>query len=115
MSLVRNGNIKAFAVTGAQRSKALPDVPTMQESGFANFDLSGWFALFAPVGTPADVLAQLRSTTSAALADPVVQEVLNKNGVELHPDPTKQVRQFIDAESAKYRNLITELAIKTDR
>ena len=115
MSLVRNGNIKAFAVTGEQRSNALPDVPTMRESGFANFDLSGWFALFAPVGTPADVLAQLRLATSAALADPVVQEVLNKNGVELHPDPTKQVGQFIDAESSKYRNLITELAIKPDR
>jgi tripartite-type tricarboxylate transporter receptor subunit TctC len=115
MPLVRNGNIKAFAVTGERRSKALPDVPTMQESGFGNFDLSGWFALFAPRGTPPDVLNQLRAATRTALADPVIQEVLNKNGVELRPNPTTQVQQFIDAESSKYRNLINELAIKTVR
>lgn len=112
MPLVKNGNIKAFAVTGAQRSKALPDVPTMRESGFANFDLSGWFALFAPTGTPTDVLVQLRSATRAALADPVVQEVLNKNGVEIRPDPTADVQEFVDFEAAKYRNLISELSIQ---
>jgi len=113
--LVRNGDIRAFAVTGERRSKALPDVPTMRESGFANFDLSGWFALFAPIGTPADVLVQLRSATRAALADPAVQKVLNNNGVELRSDPTAQVREFIDTESTKYRNIITELAIKADK
>jgi tripartite-type tricarboxylate transporter receptor subunit TctC len=113
--LVHNGDIRAFAVTGERRSKALPDVPTMRESGFANFDLSGWFAFFAPTGTPADVLGQLRSATRAALSDPAVQMVLNKNGVELRSDPTAQVREFIDTESAKYRNIITELAIKADK
>ena len=115
MSLVRNGNIKAFAITGEQRSRALPDVPTMHESGFANFNLSGWFALFAPKGTPQGVLDPLRAAVSSALADPTVQAVLNKNGVELRPDPTANVRQFVDAESTMYRNLITELAIKADK
>jgi tripartite-type tricarboxylate transporter receptor subunit TctC len=115
MALVNNGDIKAFAVTGEKRSKALPDVPTMQESGFANFDLSGWFALFAPAGTPADVLDRLRAAAREALADPGVQALLNKSGVEIRSDPTAQVRAFVDAESNKYRTLITELAIKADK
>jgi tripartite-type tricarboxylate transporter receptor subunit TctC len=112
MPLVRSGDVTAFAVTGAQRSKALPDVPTMGESGFANFDLSGWFAFFAPAGTPAEVLVQLRSAAGVALADPAVKALLNKNGVEIRSDPTAQVHEFIESEAAKYRKLIAELAIK---
>ena len=113
--LVRNGDIKAFAVTGERRSSALPDVPTMTESGFASFDLSGWFALFAPKGTPAGVLEQLRAATRSALSDKSVQETLNQNGVDVRPNPTERVREFIDAESGKYRNLIAELGIEAEK
>ena len=113
--LVRNGDIKAFAVTGERRADTLPDVPTMKESGFANFDLSGWFALFAPKGTPAAVLDQLRAATLAALADRNVLEALNQNGVEVRANPTERVQEFIGAESGKYRNLIAELGIEAEK
>jgi len=115
MSLVRNGNIHAYAVTGAHRSKALPEVPTMVESGFSDFSLSGWFALLAPAGTPSSVLDKLRQATAGALSDPAVQEVLNKNGVEIYPDPTGRVRQFVDGESAKYQNLIATLGLRAGK
>jgi tripartite-type tricarboxylate transporter receptor subunit TctC len=110
--LVQNGNIKAFALTGERRSKALPDVPTMAESGFSNFELSGWFSLFAPKRTPPDILVRLRTAAADALADISVQQALNKNGVEIDPEPTKGVDRFIAAESRKYRKLIDELGIK---
>ena len=112
MPLVKNGNIKAFVVTGERRSKALPNIPTMAESGFSNFDLSGWFSLFAPQGTPPDILMRLRIAAADALADASVQEILNKHGVEISPEPTKEVQKFVDAESRKYRKLIDELGIK---
>lgn len=112
--LVKNGNIKAFAVTGARRSQALPDVPTMGEVGFKDFDLSGWFTLFAPKGTPPDILDKLRVATADALGDSTIQQVLNKNGVEILSEPTKNVEQFIEGETGKYHKLIVELGIKED-
>ena len=115
MSLVRNGNIYAYAVTGAQRSKALPDVPTMAEAGLVNFNVSGWFALFAPAGTPPNVLNKLRDATAGALSGPAIQDVLSKNGVEAHPDPIGGVRQFVDGEIAKYQDLIATLGIRTGK
>ena len=87
----------------------------MAESGFASFDLSGWFALFAPKGTPAGVLEQLRGATRSALADKTVQETLNQNGVDVRTNPTERVREFIDAESGKYRSLIAELGIEAEK
>ena len=67
------GQLRALAVTTTERSKSAPDVPTMKEAGFANFDVSSWFGLIAPAGTPPEVINKLNAAMVKALDKPEVQ------------------------------------------
>ncbi|OWT60128.1 tripartite tricarboxylate transporter substrate binding protein [Candidimonas nitroreducens] len=71
---VQAGKLRALAVTTAERSKTAPDLPTMQESGFPTFDVSSWFGLLAPAGTPADVVNTLNAAVEKAISKPDVQK-----------------------------------------
>src|SRR3546814_20585950 len=73
---VEAGKLRALAVTTADRSKTAPDLPTMQESGYPTFDVSSWFGVIAPTGTPDEVVNKLKATILAALANPDVQKPL---------------------------------------
>jgi len=82
---VRTGNVKAFAVTSKTRLAAAPDIPTMEEAGLPGFQLSNWRGLWAPKGTPRDVIAKLNGAVRSALADPAVRKRLADLGQELFP------------------------------
>ena len=73
---VRNGRLRALAVTGTQRSSALPEVPTLAEAGLPGVDMSGWMSFFAPAGTPRAVLSRVQQAAAKALAAPEVRERL---------------------------------------
>jgi tripartite-type tricarboxylate transporter receptor subunit TctC len=106
---IASGAVKALAVTGEARSGSLPDVPTFKEAGFLDADLSSWTVMFAPKGTPADVVALLRQETIAAIADSKIREVLAAQGVE--PSSTQDVRAFLAQEREKFGRVLRELAI----
>jgi tripartite-type tricarboxylate transporter receptor subunit TctC len=81
MPHIKAGTLKAFAVTSATRSDALPDVPTVAEAGnLPGFEASSWFGLLAPAGTPADIVNRLQQETAKALALPAVKERLLAQG-----------------------------------
>jgi tripartite-type tricarboxylate transporter receptor subunit TctC len=83
---VRSGVIKAVGVTSPQRMKILPDVPTMAEAGFpGGMEFSLWTAIFAPKGTPKDIVAKVNQAVVAALAEPRVRELFAKQGVDIAP------------------------------
>jgi tripartite-type tricarboxylate transporter receptor subunit TctC len=82
---VRAGRIKAFAVTAKSRLAAAPDIPTVDEAGLPGFYFSRWHALWAPKGTPKDVIAKLNAALVAALADPAVLSRLTDLGQEIFP------------------------------
>ena len=71
---VRNGNIKAFAVTAKNRIASLPDVPSVDEAGLPGLHFSLWIALWAPKGTPKDAIAKLNASAMDLLADPAMQQ-----------------------------------------
>ncbi|WP_249729231.1 tripartite tricarboxylate transporter substrate binding protein [Acidovorax sp. CCYZU-2555] len=79
---LKNGKVKAIAVTTAKRSALLPDVPTFAEAGFKDIDMDTWLILVAPKGMPANVKAKLESTLAAVAADPEVQEKLKAQGFD---------------------------------
>jgi len=83
MPQVRAGTLKALAVLQPQRSASLPDIPTADESGVAGLYMSGWFGLFAPKGTPAEVIGKLNAAMVAALADPKVRARLADFGLDV--------------------------------
>lgn len=77
---IKGGNVKAYAIATPARSPALPDVPTTAEAGLASYQVSAWNALFAPKGTPADVLAKLRDAHVKAVTDPATKKRLEDLG-----------------------------------
>jgi tripartite-type tricarboxylate transporter receptor subunit TctC len=83
MPQVRSGTLKALANLSPQRSQAIPDIPTSDEGGVPGFYMSGWFGLFAPKGTPADVIAKINIAMVQALADPAVRGRLNDLGLDV--------------------------------
>lgn len=82
---VRAGAIKAYAVTASSRFPAAPDIPTVDEAGLPGIHISGWFALFAPKGTPTEVVTKLNTAVVEALADPTVRARLANLGQEIFP------------------------------
>jgi tripartite-type tricarboxylate transporter receptor subunit TctC len=83
MPQVRAGAIKALANLSPQRSQAIPDIPTPDEAGVPGFYMSGWFGLFAPKGTPTDIIAKINSAMAQALTDPAVQGRLHDLGLDI--------------------------------
>ena len=96
---IKAGRLKALAVTGARRVSSLPDVPTLKEAGI-DVTVKGWHGIFAPKGTPVDILDKMEKETKAALADKKMMDALAKDGLELPPVLTRA--QFTDAVRAEH-------------
>jgi len=102
LPLIQQGKIRAIAVTGAQRSRILPDVPTIAESGLPGYEATLWQAINAPAGTPAAVLARLHAETNALLREPNITSALAKVGVEAESDTPQQLAYRIAADIRKW-------------
>ena len=99
---IKSGRLKALAVTTLRRASALPDVPTMAESGMAGFEVTAWDAIAVPVGTPPPVVAKLNAAIRVALTDPEIVRQLNARGAEPSPSSPEQLGQFIRSEIARW-------------
>ncbi|MFC5478199.1 Bug family tripartite tricarboxylate transporter substrate binding protein [Massilia suwonensis] len=99
---VRAGKLRPIAVTTPTRSPALPDVPTIAESGVPGYSATSWFGILAPAGTPAPVIAKLNASILKALADPEVKKKLAEQGAEPHGEKPEQFAEFIRSETAKW-------------
>lgn len=111
-SLVRSGRLKAIAVSGATRSVAMPDVPTVSESGVPGFAASAWVGLMAPAGAPRPIVEKLAAAAKEALASAEVREQLIKAGAEPAFKPPKPFAQFVQEEYERYGKLVRELGLK---
>jgi tripartite-type tricarboxylate transporter receptor subunit TctC len=103
---VQAGKLRALAITGAERSALVPDVPTVAESGFSDYEVQAWFALFAPKGTPEPVVQRLASEIEKILKRPDISEKMAKLGAEPRFMNPKQVTDFVTVESAKFGKLL---------
>ncbi|THC46602.1 tripartite tricarboxylate transporter substrate binding protein [Massilia sp. Mn16-1_5] len=99
---VRAGKLRPIAVTTPTRSPALPDVPTIAESGVPGYSATSWFGILAPAATPAPVIAKLNASILKALADPEVKKKLAEQGAEPHGEKPEQFAEFIRSETAKW-------------
>lgn len=111
---VRARQLRALAVTSAQRSPYLPDIPTLAESGFPGFDVQSWFGLVAPAGTPAQVIARLNRALNAALADPGFQERLTSLVATPSPMTPEEMGEFIRQEVAKWEQVVRAARIRVE-
>ena len=112
---VKGGKLKAFAVTSAQRSGAMPELPTIEEAGqLKGFEASSWFGLLAPAGTPADVVSRLQQETSKALNSPAIKEKLLAQGAIPSGNTPAEFARFIDAEIRKWAPVVKASGAKVD-
>ena len=109
---IREGKLRALAVTSTARSAVLPDVPTMAEAGLTGYESSLWQAFVAPAATPKVIIARLNREISAVLDDAGVREALNKQGVVPEPGSSEALAERIRADVAKWRDVITSAGIK---
>jgi tripartite-type tricarboxylate transporter receptor subunit TctC len=114
MAQVKAGRIKALAVTTAQRSSLVPDLPTMSEAGLPGFDISTWYGLFAPAGTPAAIVAKWNADVTKILNSPDVRAKLVADGADPSPNTPEQFSQFIARELAKYARIVKASGAKVD-
>lgn len=114
LSLVQGGRLKLLAVTSPQRLSARPDLPTVAEAGYAGFDALAWNGLFAPAGTPADVIARINADVNAAMADSAFKQNMLKQGLIIGGGTPAAFKSFIDAETRKWGAIITKANIKLD-
>jgi tripartite-type tricarboxylate transporter receptor subunit TctC len=112
--LIKSGTVKALAVTGANRWWSLPDVPTMIESGYPGFVSDTFNALFAPAGTPPDVLALLVRETRAAMAKPEAQEAARRAGYQIVAGTPEEMSRRLVAEIAGVKELVAKAGIKPE-
>jgi len=103
LPLARAGTIKSFAVMSGSRFTAAPDIPTVDEAGLPGFYMSNWYALFAPKGTPKDLVAKLNAAVIEALADPKVRARLADQGQEIPPRERQTPEALADLQKAEIK------------
>lgn len=109
---IDGGKLTAIAVTTAKRSSTLPDLPTVAEAGLPGYDLSPWFAAFAPAGTPPEAIEKLRGAMLTALQDPKVKTTLDSIGAEVIGSSSEELRDHLAKETALWKDLIAERGIE---
>lgn len=115
MPQIKAGKLKALAVTSAQRSAALPDVPTIEEAGgLKGFDATSWFGLLAPAGTPPDVVNRLQQEVAKALGTPAIKERLLAQGAIPSGNTPQEFARFIDSEIRKWAVVVKASGAKVD-
>ncbi|MDM0033168.1 tripartite tricarboxylate transporter substrate binding protein [Variovorax sp. J22P271] len=117
MQQIKGGKLKALAVTSAQRSPALPDVPTVEEAGgpaLKGYEASSWFGLLAPAGTPADIVNHIQQEVAKALATPAVKEKMLAQGAIPSGNSPVDFAKLIDAEHVKWAKVVKASGAKVD-
>ena len=111
---VQGGKLRGLAVTGAKRSPAMPELPTMIESGFPGFEAGSWYGLYAPAGTPPQVLQKLHAEMMKALRTPEMQKQLSAQGADPVGNSPQEFAAFMRDEIAKWAKVIRDSGAKLD-
>ncbi len=112
---VRDGKLRALAISTPKRLPQLADVPTFEEKGIRGFDVTNWYSVMGPKGLPADIVAKIDDAVKKAMADPEVRSKLDPQGVQFGgPQTPAAFAEFIRAENAKYARMVKDLNVKAD-
>ena len=112
--LIKSGKVKALAVTGAKRSKLMPDLPTVAESGYPGFESTNFFGLFAPAGTPKDIVAKLYAASVKVLSTPELQARFAVQGAEVVANKPEEAALMLKTDIAKWADVAKKSGAKID-
>ncbi len=115
MPQIKAGKLKAFAVTSAQRSAAMPELPTVEEAGkLKGFEASSWFGLLAPAGTPPDIVNRIQQEVAKALSTPAIKEKMLAQGAIPSGNTPQEFAKLIDSEITKWAQVVKVSGAKVD-
>lgn len=114
MSHIKAGTMTALGVTGRQRSKHFPDLPTIDESGVPGYEVLAWFGLQAPAGTPEPVVSKLNAEVAKILRSPDVSKAFAAQGVEVEASSAARFSELVKSEIAKWGKVVSEANIKVE-
>jgi tripartite-type tricarboxylate transporter receptor subunit TctC len=114
MPMLKDGKVRALAITTATRSSLVPNLPTIAESGYPGFESVAVYGFFAPTGTPAAIIKKLNSDINAVLLDPDLKDKLLKVGIEVEGSTPEALAAFVDKEIAKWAAVIKAGNIKSE-
>ena len=106
MAQIKAGKLRPLAVTSAKRSSSLPDVPTVAEQGFRDFDVTTWYGVFAPAGTPKDIVNTLNAEVNKLLATPEMRDAIHAQGAEPQAMTPEQFGALLKADHQKWRGIV---------
>lgn len=113
-SLVESGQLRAIAVTSAERSPAFPQIPTVAEAGVGGYAAESWYGLFAPAGTPRDVVDRLNQSAAAAVQSEAFKKLGASEGLVTIAQPPEALDRYVHAEEERWRRVISEAGIKVE-
>lgn len=111
---IKSGTLRALAVTTAQRAPSFPDIPTVAESGIPGYETYTWNALFAPAGTPPEVVARLNASANKVLTDPSVMERMKEFSATIVGSTPEALGEHVKAEIAKWTPVVKDANVKMD-
>lgn len=110
--IVKDGRLTGIAVTSQERTPALPEIPTLDEAGAKGYQLTLWFALFAPAGTPQEIITKVHEATVQAFEDPAIREPLERDGIRVITSTPAELTTFQKSEIDKFAKLIKEINLQ---
>jgi tripartite-type tricarboxylate transporter receptor subunit TctC len=111
---VTGGRLRALAVASPQRSPTVPDVPTTREAGLANFEVSTWYAMWAPKGTPEAIVDRMAQELKTALETPAIKEMWVKNGSDVRIMLRAEFGAYVKAETERWTKVVQEAGVKLE-
>jgi tripartite-type tricarboxylate transporter receptor subunit TctC len=111
---IASGSVRAIAVSSAKRSRSLPDVPTVAESGYPGFEAGSWFGFFGPKGIPQEVIATVNAIVNEVLATPAIEAQMIREGADPVGGTPEEFGRFIQTETDKWRVVVRESGAKPD-
>jgi tripartite-type tricarboxylate transporter receptor subunit TctC len=114
LPFIQQNQVKVLAVTTANRSSLLPNVPTLVESGVGGYESSLWYGIVAPAGTPAPVIAKINGDVTRIVTAPAMRTRLSAQGADPIPSTPQQFDTFLKDEYAKWERVFRETGIKPD-
>jgi tripartite-type tricarboxylate transporter receptor subunit TctC len=114
LPFIKNGMVRALAVTGSHRASWIPDVPTFAELGYKEFGGQTFTGLFAPAGTPAEIVTKLHDTMTAILKDPSIVEKFNTLGAEAAMMTQSEFKSYLEREDSKWIPVVRKANLKAD-
>jgi tripartite-type tricarboxylate transporter receptor subunit TctC len=111
---IKSERLRALSVTSATRSAAYPNLPTIAEAGVPGYAAESWYGIYVPAGTPAPIIARLNQAVHAAVKSESFKSRIEEEGLMVASGPPDELSQYVHAEEARWKRVVTEARIKAD-